>query len=167
MKRGAIVLLLGLVLGAAGFFGFYYAGTAPSRDLLRGGQPELAWLKEEYHLSDAEYARIVELHAAYLPACAARCQHIEELTARLRQASLQATNVGPEIRGLLAARAAARAECEAEMMAHFLAVSRTMPAEQGRRYLEWVERQTFMGGRQMESAHGGAPAGEHAPHHPM
>jgi len=167
MKRGAIVLVLGLALAAAGFSGLYYLGTAPSRELMRGGQPELAWLKEEYKLSDAEYARIVQLHAAYLPACAARCQRIEELTARLRQASLQATNVGPEIQRLLAERAAARAECEAEMMAHFLAVSRTMPAEQGRRYLEWVERQTFMGGREMEAVHSGAPGGGHAHHHPM
>ncbi len=65
----------------------------------------------------------------------------------------QITNVTPEIEGLLAERAKTRADCEAEMLKHFLAVSRTMPAEQGRRYLAWVEEQTCLRGTGMERSH--------------
>ncbi len=165
MKKGAIVLLLGLLLGTAGFSGFYYFGTASCRNMMREPQPELAWLKKEFKLSDAEFARISQLHAAYLPQCAKRCQRIEEQNRKLRQLFTQATNITPEIQALLAERARTRADCEAEMMKHFLEVSRTMPPEQGRRYLEWVEKQTFLHGQAMEERHriekGGQMAHEH------
>ncbi len=36
-----------------------------------------------------------------------------------------------------------RADCQKETLRHFLAVSRLMPPEQGRRYLDWVLGQTF------------------------
>ena len=153
MKKGAVILLLGLLLGAAGFSGFYYLGTASSRDMLREQQPELAWLKQEFKLSDTEFARVSRLHAAYLPQCAARCRRIEEQNQRLRQLLVQATNVTPEIQGLLAERAKMRADCEAEMLKHFIEVSRTMPPAQGRRYREWVEEQTFLRGEGMEQQH--------------
>jgi hypothetical protein len=42
--------------------------------------------------------------------------------------------------GLLAERSKMRADCEAEMLQHFLGISRTMPPEQGRQYLAWVEQ---------------------------
>lgn len=167
MKKGAVILVLGLLLGAAGFAGFYYLGTASCRDMMREPQPELAWLKKEFRLSDAEFARISELHAAYLPQCAARCQRIEEENEKLRQLFAQATTVTPEIQAVLAERARMRADCEAEMMKHFLEVSRTMPAEQGRRYLEWVEQQTVLSGNAMEERHRGAPAASTGHHHPM
>jgi hypothetical protein len=59
----------------------------------------------------------------------------------------------PEIEAVMAQRAKMRTDCEAEMLKHFLAVSRTMPPEQGRRYLAWVEQQTFMRGEAMEQQH--------------
>ncbi|MGO9204519.1 MAG: periplasmic heavy metal sensor [Limisphaerales bacterium] len=165
MKKGATILLLGLLLATAAFCGFYYLGTASCRRMMRGPQPELAWLKKEFKLSDAEFARISQLHAAYLPQCAARCRRIEEESQRLRQLLSQATNMTPEIQFVLAERAGMRAECEAEMMKHFLDVSRTMPPEQGRRYLAWVERQTFLHGQAMEDRHhtegGSQPAHQH------
>jgi heavy-metal resistance protein len=163
MKKGAVILLFGLLLATAGFCGFYYAGTAPCRDMMREPQPELAWLKKEFKLSDAEFKRISQLHAAYLPQCAARCQRIEEQNQKLKQLFSQATTVTPEIQNLLNERAKMRADCEAEMMKHFMEVSRTMPAEQGRRYLDWVEKQTFLHGQGMEERHRTGPASQ-APH---
>jgi hypothetical protein len=56
----------------------------------------------------------------------------------------------PEIQGVLAERATIRADCETEMMKHFLDVSRTMAPEEGRRYLAWVEKQTVLHGQPME-----------------
>jgi hypothetical protein len=167
MKKGARILLLGLVLGAAGFAACYYLCTASCRSLMREPQPELAWLKREFKLSDAEFARISQLHAAYLPQCAARCQRIEAATLKLQALLAQATNVTSEIQSLLAERATLRADCEGEMMKHFLAVSRTMPPEQGRRYLAWVEKQSSLHGQAMEEHHH-AQSGDHGAHeHPQ
>ena len=95
----------------------------------------------------------MRLHEAYLPECAERCRLIDAQNQRLQELLAQATNVTPEIRALLQQRAQTRATCEAEMLKHFIAVSRTMPPEQGRRYLAWVERQTFMNGQAMEQSH--------------
>ena len=153
MRKGTYILLLGLVLATAGFSSFYYFCTASCREMMHGPQPELAWLKKEFKLSDSEFARLLQLHAAYLPQCAARCQRVEEQNEKLRQLFVQATNVTPELQNLLAERARMRADCEAEMMKHFWEVSRTMPPEQGRRYLAWVEEQTFLRGQGMEQRH--------------
>ncbi len=153
MKKGATILLVGLLLAGAGFGSFYYFGTASCRDMMEQPQPELAWLKKKFNLSDAEFTRITQLHEAYLPKCRERCRHIEELNAKLRPLVAQATTVTPEIQGLLAERARMRADCEAEMLQHFLEVSRTMPPEQGRQYLEWIGRQSSLSGQLMEQRH--------------
>lgn len=166
MKKGLAIVALGFLLATGGFVGFYYLGMASCRAMMREPQPELAWLKKEFKLSDAEFARISQLHAAYLPRCAERCRVIEEQNQKLRELLAQATNMTPEIEGVLAARATMRAHCEAEMMKHFLDVSRTMPPEQGRRYLAWVQEQTFLHGQGMEARHR-TETGEHSAHHAM
>ncbi len=153
MKRGAAILLLGLVLSLAAFVGFYYLGTAHCRAMMRGPQPELAWLKNKFHLSDAEFARISQLHEAYLPKCRERCRRIAEENTKLQRLLAGSTTVTPEIQALLAERAQMRAECEAEMLQHFIEVSRTMPPEQGRRYLAWVQRESSLHGQGMERRH--------------
>ncbi len=153
MKKAGLFLLLGVVLCGAAFTGSYYFGTAGGRDMMKDPQPELAWLKTEFHLSDAEFARISALHNAYLPECAERCRHIEELNAHLKHL-LSATNtVTPEIENLLAERARTRSDCEAEMLKHFLAVSRTMPPEQGTHDLDGVEQETVLHAQSMEEQH--------------
>lgn len=153
MRKGVTVLLLGLLLCGAGFGSFYYLGTAHCRAMMRQPQPELAWLKEEFRLSDAEFAQITQLHEAYLPRCHERCRRIEEVNAQLRELLGRSASVTPEIQALLSQRARMEADCEAEMLQHFLEVSRTMPPEQGRRYLAWVQAQSSLRGQGMEQRH--------------
>jgi len=58
---------------------------------------------------------------------------------------LASTNtVTPEIDQLLSEAAKLRAECHKQMLQHFYEVSRTMPPEQGRRYLAWVQERTIL-----------------------
>jgi hypothetical protein len=153
MKKAGLILLVGLLLSTAAFSGFYYFGTASCRAIMSEPQPELAWLKKEFKLSDTEFARITKLHEAYLPQCAQRCMRIAELNGKLEQLLSHASAVNPEIQNVLAERAKMRADCEAEMLNHFLEVSRMMPPEQGRRYLQWVEQQSFLNGQAMEAHH--------------
>ncbi|MGH7970768.1 MAG: hypothetical protein ACREIC_18770 [Limisphaerales bacterium] len=164
MKKAALILLLGVLVSAAAFAGFYYLGTAPCRAMMSQPQPELAWLKKEFNLSDAEFDRITKLHEAYLPQCAQRCMRIAEQNRKLQQLLSGASSISPEIKNVLAQRAKTRADCEAEMLNHFLEVSRTMPPEQGRRYLQWVEKQTFLNGQAMEERHKSSNSMAQEPH---
>lgn len=159
MKRPSVILLAGAITAIAAFVLIYFAGTAGSREMLRQPNPELAWLKKEFKLKDEEFRRISELHESYLPKCAERCMLIEEQSAILR--GLLATNaaVTPAVEQAMLRRAAIRAQCETEMMRHFVEVSRTMPPEQGRRYLRWVEQQTILRGEAMELQHHQADEG--------
>lgn len=153
MKKGALILLLGLLGSGLAFSGFYYFGTVRCRDMMRESKPELAWLKKEFKLTDAEFNRISQLHEAYLPRCRERCKRIKEQDDKLQQLLAQSKTVTPEIQNLLAERAKIRADCEAEMLKHFLAVSRTMPPKQGERYLAWVQQQTSLRGQGMQQRH--------------
>jgi len=161
MKKAGLILLAGVLLSAAAFAGFYYLGTASSRAMMSDPQPELAWLKKEFSLSDAEYGRIVKLHEAYLPQCAQRCMRIAELNGKLEDLLSKTPTVTPEIQAVLNDRARMRADCEAEMLNHFLQVSRMMPPEQGQRYLQWVEQQTCLSGQAMEQRHHPADHSKH------
>jgi hypothetical protein len=123
---------------------------------LSSNQPELAWLKHEFNLSDSQFARISQLHEGYLPQCKERCRQIEELNNKLMMAIGATTQMTPEIEKLLADRAGMRATCQAEMLKHFFEVSRAMPPEQGRRYLAWVQAQTCLHEQTMNHAEAGA-----------
>lgn len=143
MKRGVLILALGLFASVAAFACVYLVCVAPARSLQQSKRPELAWLKEEFNLGEAEFKRVSELHAAYLPQCQERCRQIDAQEAHLRTLLATATNVTPEIDSALAETARMRAECSRMMLQHFFQVSQTMPPEQGRRYLAWVKEKAF------------------------
>jgi hypothetical protein len=152
MKRGLLVLALGLVGAVVAFCCVYLMGTATPRALMQSAQPELAWLKHEFNLGDAEFNRISVLHAGYLPQCLERCRRVDELNDKLTNALATATQVTPDIETLLKERAQMRATCQSEMLKHFFEVSRTMPPEQGKRYLAWVRDNTCL--REQAMDHG-------------
>ena len=154
MKRSLLIFMAGLVVAAAAYFGLYYGSTANSRKLQNTDAPELAWLKEEFHLSDADFARVCRLHESYLAGCAERCRQIDEKNARLKQLLASTNRVTPEIERTLQEAAQLRAECQRKMLEEFYEVSRSMPPEQGRRYLAWVQGQTVLSDthRQMQGA---------------
>ena len=64
MKKGVLILVFGLVAAAAAYGCIYFACTASARSLQRTDKPELAWLKEEFNLSDTAVKRVSDLHAA-------------------------------------------------------------------------------------------------------
>lgn len=143
MKRGVLILVLGLLTAVTAFACVYFACIAPARSLQQSEQPELAWLKEEFNLGDDEWKRVSELHAAYLPQCQAMCRQIDAQGTQLQKLLAVATNVTPEIDTALAETARLRTECQRMMLRHFFQVSQTMPPEQGSRYLAWVKEKAF------------------------
>jgi hypothetical protein len=144
MKRPWLILVAGLVGAVLAYSACYYGGTQTCRMMERDQAPELAWLKAEFKLSDADFARISKMHEAYMEGCMERCHRIDEKNQHLKQL-LSATNaVSPEIEKTLAEAAQLRAQCQKEMLQHFYKVSRTMPPAQGERYLAWVQERTIL-----------------------
>jgi hypothetical protein len=143
MKRSLFILVLGLFIGAAAYGCIYSVCMSPARAMERSQRPELAWLKEEFHLSDAEFKRVSELHATYLPHCREMCRKIDEQNAHLQELLVGATNAIPEIDAALVDVAQLRSGCQRMMLRHFFQVSQTMPPEEGRRYLAWVKEKVF------------------------
>ena len=152
MKRGLLILVVGMLGAIAAYCCVYLMGTARPRAMMNSSQPELAWLKHEFNLGEPEFQRISRLHSAYLPQCMERCRRIDQLNDNLSTALAAATLVTPEIEKMLGERAQMRATCQAEMLKHFFEVSRTMPPEQGKRYLAWVKENTCL--REQPMDHG-------------
>ena len=143
MKRFWIIFLGGIALALLAYGGSYFVGSAKSRSLKSSSAPELSWLQTEFHLSDADLARIEGRHRSYLTDCAERCRRIDAKNAEL-QALLSATNaVTADIEKALQESAQLRADCQKAMLQHFYETSQIMPPGQGKRYFDWIVRCTF------------------------
>jgi hypothetical protein len=143
MRSPLLIAGLGLILGAFGFGALYSLRTADHRRLEEQCGPELAWIKQEFHLEDADFATVRRLHEAYKPVCADMCRRIDLVHAELAPLLERSTNVTPEIDRVLTEAARLRKECQTAMLGHFFQVSQAMPPEQGRRYLAWMQAQTL------------------------
>ena len=147
MKKSWLILFGGLLAGIIAYTCIYLHATSAQRSMEQSTRPELAWLKSEYHLSDAQFAEVVRLHDAYKPKCAEMCRRIDEQNARVQKLLAATNTVTPEIKQALAQAAQLRAECESAMMQHFYEVSQAMPSDQGKRYLAWVQSETLLTGQ--------------------
>jgi hypothetical protein len=147
MKRPWVIIIGGLLVGIAGYACVLFAGTSRERAMSKSDRPVIAWLQQEYRLDDQQYAKVKGLYEAYMPRCAELCRRINEKNEEI-QKLLAATNVvTPEIKQALADSGRLRAECQANMMAHFYAVAQAMPPEEGRRYLSWVQKEVLTPGK--------------------
>jgi hypothetical protein len=164
MKGSAIILLLGVALGAVAYGGFYFAGTAAQREMLESPVPELAWLKKEFNLGDAEFARVEQLHEGFKAECMEICRRIDLKNAELKELLAKADALTPEIQAKLSEAGQLRTQCQENMLRHFFAVSRSMPPDQGKRYLAWVQAKTFLPEHRMHET-GSAPESMHEDGH--
>lgn len=155
MRRPLLILPAGLLAGLLAFALAYWWQTREHAHLLATPQSELAWLRHEFHLTDAQFDRIAALHADYRPTCATLCRRIAEQNDLLREAVLRTNAVTPKISALVAETGRVRDDCRAAMLAHLYAVAREMPPEEGRRYLGLMLTETcvLQAGRPVDAAH--------------
>ncbi len=151
-KRAWFVVLGGLFLAVAVYACVFLAGTATQRSVDNSDKPALAWLKQEYRLDDAQFTKLCEVHDAYRPTCMEMCRKIDAKNAQIEKLLAVTNVITPEIRKALAEAAEIRAECEAAMLEHFYKVAETMPPEQGKRYLAWVQQETLKPAQMMPGA---------------
>ena len=143
MNRSLVILLGALALAATVFAGSYFASQRVCVATMTRSADDLSWLRDEFHLSDAEMARIRQLHEGYLPQCAKMCALIAAKSGEVQAALGDGTNVTAEAQKKLTELCELRARCQAQMLQHFITVSQAMPPEQGRRYLAEMKKLTL------------------------
>jgi len=163
MNRSLVILLGALALGAAIFAGSYFCAQQATVLCCENPADDLVWLKTEFQLSDAEVARIRELHEGYLPQCSEICREIATAKRELSAIVGTSTNLTSEAQAKLNEIATLRAQCQSNMLQHFIMVSQAMPPAQGERYLAEMKRLTLGAHEQVEESMSGEPAHEH--HH--
>ncbi len=163
MNRSLVILLGALALATAIFAGSYFIAQRTTIMCCTDARDDLSWLKTEFHLSDAEMARVRQLHAGYLPKCAEICAKIAAKKQEFKTLLGTGTNLTAEAKAKLNEIAALRAQCQAQMLQHFAAVSQVMPPDQGRRYLAEMRKLTLGNHEQMEQSMSGAMGHEHHP----
>lgn len=159
--RRSIVILAAIVLSSAAIFQTAHWGAC-QLCVARSAQSwdDLQWLRMEFKLSDQDVDRIRKLHDGYLPMCRQYCQQIAVKNQILQQ-SLETNTPSISAKDALRDIALLRAECQAEMLKHFEAVSRVMPPSQGERYLAEMRKITLGAHESLE--HSMSPA-EHTAH---
>ena len=161
MNRSLVILFGALALGAAIFAGSYFASQRAC--VMCGAEPadKLAWLRDEFHLSDAEMTRIHQLHDSYEPMCMEMCGRIAGKKRELEAALGNGTNITVEAQKKLSELGELRAECQTQMLQHFINVSQAMPPEPGKRYLAEMKKLTLGSQTEMESSMSDHPGQAH------
>ena len=163
MKRSLIILFGALALGTAIFASSYFVAQRATVMCCANPTDNLSWLRTEFHLNDAEMARIRRLHEGYRPKCAEICAKIARQKQELQSLLGNSTNITAEAQAKLNEIAMLRAECQSNMLQHFVAVSQAMPPKQGQRYLAEMKRLTLGFHEQTEQSMAGGTDHEH--HH--
>jgi heme A synthase len=161
MKHPLFILIGALALGAAIFAGAYFASQRATLMCCENPTDDLSWLKMEFKLSEAELTRIRELHAGYLPKCVELCRQIAAAKRELAAIVGSNTNLTVQAQARLNEIAALRAECQSNMIQHFVTVSQAMPPAQGSRYLAEMKKLTLGGHEQVEKSMSGDSCHEH------
>jgi hypothetical protein len=139
MKKVFIVIFAAVAVAFTGYSISYLCATAPAKSMLTTPGGEMEWLKCEYHLSDAQFARIQQLHWQYAPKCNLMCEKIAKANDRLDQLVSANKTVTPEVTAAMKECLAAQAECREAMLGHVYAVSAEMSPEDGARYLQMMK----------------------------
>lgn len=137
MKRGLLVLLFALITGVCAFAlmrsqkAAGHSG-APLLDVM----PELAWVREDLDLTDLQFAKVSELHAAYRPKCVEMCRLIAEAHERMNAAARDADGISPALEVEIKDHARIHAECQRTMLDHLYRTAAVLDENQARRYLD-------------------------------
>jgi hypothetical protein len=78
MRRGALVLFLGIVVGVATHIVYFHIHRPFDANTLDG---QLAWMKTELQLSDSQFERIRELHQESSPRLRALAAQVAQMQA--------------------------------------------------------------------------------------
>ena len=138
MKKPLVILILALIAGFAAFGITRKHCTTANSNTLLDHLPELAWLKTELALSDAQFSKVAELHDSYRPVCEEMCRRIDDSRARLEAVALKSRSTDTELQKAIAEYERVRGECKMKMLEHLYQTAELMNEDQAERYLKAV-----------------------------
>jgi len=162
--RPIVILFTVLLAGVTLFVGAFLIASRMSSHQFHRPTDDLQWLQVEFRLEKAEMERVRELHDGYLPVCQEYCDRIAAERNALHRLVQEGQGGSEQASESLKEIAGVRAQCQAAMLQHFEEVSRVMPEEQGRRYLEEMRRLTLGSHEQIEESMSGGQGDGHAHH---
>lgn len=136
MRKGALVLLIAALGSLLVYCVYFYCATQPIQAMLTKPEGEMEWLRREFNLTDAQFAKIKALHEAYRPKCDLMCQRIAEANTKLDLLIQNNHALTPEIKAALANRSEIERQCRETMLAHIYSVSAEMNPRSARRYVD-------------------------------
>lgn len=135
MKRRYLLFLASVAIGVAAFTVCYFPATARTEVALATRGAELAWLREEFHLNDAQFTAIQRLYQNYAPRCEEMYRQITTADARADRLIALNHEVTAEVAAALSECAHIQEECRRAALAHIYAVAEQMPPAEATRYL--------------------------------
>jgi hypothetical protein len=137
MNFRALTTILVLALAFATGWGSYAWLRESPRASAAPADDSLLWLRQEFQLPTAKFARIEKMHADYQIVCEEHCRAIRVSRAelkRLRKASASSTAIaGAEARAQQVDRI-----CTSSLESHLREIAAVIDGEEGRRYLAIV-----------------------------
>jgi Spy/CpxP family protein refolding chaperone len=139
MNKSAGILFVALVAGLIAFCAMRWHKAAEfshGEGIALDAMPELAWLRKELNLSDEQFVKVRDLHAAYRPNCTEMCRRISEAHEKIESFASAHQVITPAYKAALNEHAAIHVECQEAMLNHLYETAATLSPEQSKRYLE-------------------------------
>lgn len=140
MKKGLLILLGALALGASMFvctrlmLSRSHETAMPTDHASR--LPELQWLKTWLALDEEQFARVKQLHLAYLPKCEELCQRVHDANQSVLALSRKQSQVDPALAEAIHAHSKLAGECRAALLQHVYETAALLKPDQAKRYLD-------------------------------
>ncbi len=141
MKRGIWIIIAAVLAAIAG----YVISQRSSSDVVMANAashdgssrlPELEWLRHEFKLTGAQFAKVAELHLAYRPTCEGLCMKVMASQDKIKTLVSDGIQVSPELKAALHDHAALHVECQSAMLTHLYQTAACLSPEQARSYLD-------------------------------
>jgi hypothetical protein len=139
MKKGLFTILLAVAVAVGGYWIYFRGATMPMQSMLAQPRGEMEWLRREYHLTDLQFARVMQVHGDYAPHCDAMCAKIAEANTHLNELIKANSKLTAEVQAAFEQCATVQSDCRRALLAHIYAVSAEMSPADGARYLEMMK----------------------------
>src|SRR5260221_2188128 len=132
-------LMGALAAGVISVCGINFLATRDLGRMAKAPNGELEWLRREFHLSDAQFAKIAPLHSAYTPVCDEMCRRIMEANSKLDRLVSEKREVTPELEAAIREAGSVQEDCHKQMLAQIYRVSAQMNPADGQNYLRLMK----------------------------
>src|SRR3984893_2359212 len=140
IKYWLLFALIGaLAAGAMAFYGCDFFATRDLREMAAAPNGGLEWLRREFHLSDAQFAKIATLQSAYTPVCDEMCRRIMEANSKLDRLVSENHEVTPDLAAAIREAGLVQEECRQQMLAQIYQVSAQMNPVDAQNYLRLMK----------------------------